>query len=58
MKFRYTIEELKTYSDAKMCLCLVNERISDLNRYSPLGKRLWKLKNKLECDIEEEKNNG
>ena len=44
MRFRYTMEELKEYSDNKMLLALVNERLSELNYYSPLAKRLKKIK--------------
>ena len=49
MKFRWTIEDCQTYSDYRMLLGLVNERLSDLNGYTPFAQRLKQLQKKLEA---------
>jgi len=54
MKSRYTTKELKEFSDNRMILCLLNERLAELNRYSPLSKRLRAVREKIDdaVDIE------
>jgi len=47
MKFRFTIEELNTKSDIDILKAILNERMSELNVYSPLYKRLTQLYAKL-----------
>lgn len=48
MKFRWTIDQCDAFTDAQMLEGIINERISDLNRYSPLATRLKKVKCKIE----------
>ena len=55
MKFRWTIKELEEASDARILRGLVAERKSDLNPYTPLSKRLQKLYEKLEKEVNKEK---
>lgn len=43
MKFRFTIKQLESISNDKLLYCLIEERKSELNIYSPLYKRLYKL---------------
>lgn len=47
-RFRWTLDECQTKTDYEMLLGIVNERLSDLNPYSPLAKRLKLLAKKLE----------
>lgn len=48
MKFRWTIKELEENSDYEMLRGLVVERMSNLNPYAPLYKRLANLHKKLQ----------
>jgi len=52
MKFRWTIKELEESSDNKILMSLIAERISELNPYTPLSKRLNKIHKKLNIKIE------
>ena len=54
MKFRWTIKELEETSDDTILRALVAERKSDLNPYTPLGKRLQKLYEKLDKEVDKE----
>lgn len=54
MKFRWTQKELDQSSDAKILRGLVAERLSDLNPYTPLAKRLQKIYADLDQKVEEE----
>ena len=54
MKFRWTQKELDQSSDAKIIRGLVAERLSDLNPYAPLAKRLQKIYADLDQKVEEE----
>jgi len=48
MKFRYTIKDLREFSDYEMLRCVVLDRQSTItNIYSPLNKRLVELYDKL-----------
>ena len=55
--FRYTIEQLKRYSDEKMISCIATERKENLtNMYSPLARRLSSLYERFyELSIHDEK---
>lgn len=44
MKYRWTMKELKEATDEQFLLSLVNERLSGLNPYSPLARRLQEVK--------------
>lgn len=48
MKFRFTQKELDEWSDERLLLALVDERISDLNPYSPLSRRLREVRKNLQ----------
>lgn len=48
MKFRFTNYELEKKSDYFMLKAVLQERMSDLNNYNPLYKRLKQLHSKLE----------
>lgn len=54
MKFRWTIKELKEFSDLEMLRSLVAERKSTLHSYSPLTKRLEELYEKLDIQIKKQ----
>ncbi len=47
MKFRWTINDLKTMSDYKILRGLIVERQSTLNPYAPLYKRLAEIHDKI-----------
>lgn len=55
MKFRWTMKELKTFSDNKVIRGVIAERMSELNAYSPLRERLQKLYNKYDEKVKAEK---
>ena len=48
MKYRWTMKELKERSDREMMHAILNERLSELNPYSPLRVRLEKVQANLE----------
>ena len=48
MRFRWTIEELETNSDLEIVKGILTERLSDLNPYTPLAKRLMAIRSKIE----------
>lgn len=49
MRFRWTMKELEKVSDEKVLETLITERQSTcINIYSPLYRRLNKIKNRLE----------
>lgn len=48
MRFRWKIDELKTFSDLEIIRSIISERISGLNVYAPLHKRLSKILDKLD----------
>lgn len=48
MKFRWTIKELKEYDDLRLIQGLITERLSELNPYSPLAKRLKEIRKKID----------
>ena len=48
MRFRWTIEQLQTLSDAEILRGLVAERHHDLNPYSPYARKLQQLYDKLD----------
>ena len=53
MRYRYTLEELKEYTDYQMLIHIIIERRSDCtNVYSQLHKRLVELQKKLEDNQE------
>ena len=53
MRFRWTIKDLREYSDYRFLRGLVAERMSDCtNIYAPLYQRLQKVYNKLDRNIE------
>ena len=54
MKFRWTIKDLKEGSDARILRGLVAERKSNLNPYTPLAKRLQKIYNDLDKQVNNE----
>jgi len=41
--YRWTMQELKTFSNKRMILTLISERRSNLNPYGPLSRRLNEL---------------
>lgn len=51
MKFRWTIGELDSKSNTDMIKAVLDERMSDLNPYSPLRTRLKQVYNSLESEI-------
>lgn len=54
MKFRWTIKELKELSDDRIIRGIISERMSELNPYSPLKRRLQKLYDKYDEKINKE----
>lgn len=55
MRFRWTIKDLETKTDAEILRGLVAERQSDLtNSYTPFAQRLDKIYNRLSKEIREE----
>lgn len=48
MKYRFTIAELEQYSDRRLLVCILTERLSTLNSNTPLYKRLNELRSKVE----------
>ena len=54
MRFRWTIEDMKTMSDAEILRGLINERKGDLNPYTPFAKRLTQIADKLDKEIQAE----
>lgn len=58
MKFRWTIKELKERSDDFILRGLVSERMSELNPYAPLNKRLQQIYNILDDKIKKEQNDA
>jgi len=51
MKFRFTMAQLKEFSNKRVLQCLIDERTSDLNPYSPLSKRLKEIRSELDSEI-------
>lgn len=51
MKFRWTIQDCQEKNDDEIIRGILSERISDLNYYSPLAKRLNKIREKLNRKI-------
>ena len=51
MNFRWTKKQLKEYSDDRIIRSIIAERMSELNPYSPLRKRLQKLYNKYDSRL-------
>ncbi len=47
MRFRFTQKDLNENSDLWLVTALCNERMSDLNPYAPLYKRLQALRAKI-----------
>ncbi len=56
MKFRWTIKELKEFTDEEVLRGLVAERKSDLHPYAPLAKRLNKIYEKLDEQVKKQNN--
>ena len=54
MRFRWTIKELNEITDTRLLVALVNERLSELNRYTPLARRLQDVREKLEIQAAKE----
>ena len=53
-KFRWTMEDLKNRSNNFIIRGLLAERMSDLNPYSPLAKRLQEIYNEVNREVLEE----
>jgi hypothetical protein len=48
-RHRFTMKELKEFSDLHIIKCLVNERLNDsTNRYAPFPERLARISNRLD----------
>ena len=54
MNFRWTLKQLKEFSDNKIIRGVLAERMSELNPYSPLRKRLQELYNNYDQKVKEE----
>ncbi len=54
MKFRWTINELEEESDEWILRGLLAERLSDLNPYAPLAKRLKTIYSKLDMKVKKQ----
>ena len=54
MRYRWTIQELEEFSDARILRGLVDERFSTLNPYAPLAQRLKKIAATLNKQLERE----
>jgi hypothetical protein len=52
MKFRWTIKDAQTLTDAEILRGLVAERKSELNPYVPFAQRLQKLYEKLDKEVQ------
>ena len=49
MRHRFTMKELKEWSDTGVLIMLLNERLSEAtNVYAPMSKRLQAIRSKLE----------
>jgi hypothetical protein len=48
MKKRWTMQDLKDRTDLDVLQCLVSERMSELNPYAPLSRRLQQVYTKLD----------
>ena len=49
MKHRFTMKELEEWSDKRILIMLINERLSEAtNVYAPMSERLRKIRRKLE----------
>lgn len=57
MRFKWTEQELQETTDNRILRGIVAERMSNLDIYSPLHKRLQKLYNKLENKVNMENQN-
>ena len=57
MKFKWTNQELEETTDNRILRGIIAERMSNLDIYSPLHKRLQKLYNKLENKVNMENQN-
>lgn len=57
MKFRWTIKNLKEFSDERILAALCTERLSELYPYTPLAERLKKIRTKLENQDEKRSGN-
>jgi hypothetical protein len=51
MKFRWTIQDLKTFSNKRMIQALIAERKENLNPYAPLAKRLRELSHWVDTNV-------
>ncbi len=52
MKFRWTIKDCQTLTDAEILRGLIAERKSELNSYSPFAIRLAQISDKLNKEIQ------
>lgn len=50
MRFRYTKKEIDGWPDTRFLIALVDERLSDLNPYSNLARRLQQIRAKLQVE--------
>ncbi len=55
MRFRWTIEDLEATSEKDLILQLITERVSNLNRYAPVGRRLVELRAWVKVNIPDQK---
>ena len=51
--FRWTIKDIKEMSDEEILRGLINERISDLNPYAPLFRKLTAIRTELDKKVTE-----
>lgn len=55
MRFRWTMKQLEDMSTDEILRGIVSERMSDLEPYAPLSKRLGKIYQELEKKVIEER---
>ena len=53
MRFRWTIKELRELPPSRIIRGILNERISDLNVYAPLSRKLRGLEAKIDKNAAE-----
>ena len=58
MKFRWPQDQLDSFSDKRFLIAILNERLSDLNQYAPLARRLKAVRGKLDRDEKLTKDDG
>lgn len=51
MKFRWTMKTLREESDEYIIRGILTERISTLNPYTPLCKRLKKIRERMDAEV-------